>query len=188
MKKIILTLTILISWLSANDYHLTNIEATEQSLNSAGKLNKLVSNLSNELTNNLEFNDNYQIAITSFVSLNNFKKTNEIGNIISENLIHELQIRGFKIVDYKTMDKIKIKENGDFVFSRNAEELRTKYKIEYILSGTLTSYKKGLTVNARILKIKDHTVIATGQAWIPKKITQELSSSINENLVNITQR
>jgi len=168
----------------ADNNNLVKLEATYDSLNSAGKLNKIVSNLSSKLTNRIEFNNNDKIAIASFVSLNNFNKTDNIGNIISENLIYELQSKGFNVVDFKTMNNIKIKKNGDFVFSRDIKDLRTKYSVKYILSGTSTAFKTGLSINARIIAIKDHSVIATGQIWIPNDIIQDLSNinNINENI------
>ena len=159
-------------------------------INEAGQINNLVSNMTSQLTQNKNFkniSDN-RIAITSFVALNNFDKTTIVSNIISENLIHELQVRGYKVIDYKTMDTIKINKDGDFVFSRDTNKLRKQYDINLVLSGTCTSYKRGLVINARILDMRDHSVVSTAQIWVPKRLTNKITGVRSQNTINIYQR
>ena len=159
-------------------------------INEAGQINNLVSNMTAQLTQNKNFkniSDN-RIAITSFVALNNFEKTTMFSNIISENLIHELQVRGYKVIDYKTMDTIKINKDGDFIFSRDTKKLRKQYDINLVLSGTCTSYKRGLVINARILDMRDHSVVSSAQIWMPKRLTNKISGFKEKNVTQLVQR
>lgn len=191
MKKLIKSTLLVIGLLSinvsANSQYGWQSVPHSNSINEAGRMNKLVANMGVQLTTNKNFNNisDNRIAITSFVALNDFKKTNMVGNIISENLIHELQVRGYKVIDYKTMDNIKINKDGDFIFSRDTKKLRGKYDINLVLSGTCTSYKKGIVINARILDMRDHSVVSSAQIWIPKRLTNKISGVKSEHVVNL---
>ncbi|PHS56292.1 MAG: hypothetical protein COB17_09810 [Sulfurimonas sp.] len=180
MKKILLTLLVclsIVSSLSAQNWY----RYIQSSYNDAGKINQLVSALSDQLTLNKNFTDISQpvIAITSFVCLENFKATTRLSNILSENLIHEMQVRGFKVIDFKMMESIKIDKAGDFLFSRDVEKLRKTLNINYALTGTYTEYKDGTVINARIINLKTHIVLSTAQVFIAKQTLRHISRKSN---------
>jgi len=144
----------------------------------ASTINRLVSSLSSQLTQNKNFvniNDS-AIAITSFVCLDNLKATSRLSNILSESLIHEMQVRGYKVIDFKTMDKIKIDSRGDFLFSRDITKLRNELNIDYALTGTYVKYRKGTVINARIIDLKTHVVLSSAQDLIPTRVVKRISS------------
>lgn len=181
MKKILLMIVAIMSLnLSLNaGYYKKDIYTTSSD---AGTVNKLVSALSNQLTKNKNFAsiENSSIAITSFVSLEDFKATSRLSNILSENLIHEMQVRGYKVIDFKTMDKIKIDERGDFLFSRDIAKLRKTLNIDYALTGTYVKYRNGTVVNARIICLKTHVVLSSAQILIPRRVVKRISSIGNK--------
>ncbi len=141
-----------------------------------GTLPFLVDSLAKQLTQNKNFIDvkDSPIAITSFVSLDDLKSTTRLSNILSENLIHNMQIRGNKIIDYKTMDKIKVASHGDFLFSRDISKLRTSLNIDYVLTGTYTEYRKGTAINARVINLKTHVIVSSAQIFIPKSVVKNI--------------
>lgn len=143
----------------------------------AGIMNELVSTLSSQLTQNKDFVNigTSAIAITSFVSLEDLKSTSRLSNILSENLIHEMQIRGYRVIDFKTMNNIKIDEKGDFLFSRDVTKLRSTLNVDYALTGTYTEYRKGTVVNARIINLKTHVVLSSAQVMIPRRVAKRIS-------------
>jgi TolB-like protein len=144
--------------------------------NPATELNTIAKFLSDQLTLNKEIKSvsNVSMAITSFVNLADLKTTNKLGIMLSETLIHDMQIRGYKVVDYKTMDTVKINRKGDFAFSRNILELSRNHNIHYFLTGTLTGIKSGVIVNSRLIDTKSKLVISTAQAFIPTYIVRDL--------------
>ena len=109
------------------------------------------------------------IAIASFVSFDkNLDQAGPIGNQIAELLYSELQLFGLVMLDYKTTESIRVTRSGDFIFDRSP-----KYKglsgvnIDYVLSGTLISVRRGLLVNARIVSTRSKQVIAATKLLIP---------------------
>jgi TolB-like protein len=173
MKKISLILLLLIS---------TFLQANESQ-----QINNIVNNLGTQLSkNNNKMYNNSKIAITSFVLLDNINKSSKIGRILSENLIHELQTRGYSIIDFKTRNDIKITPNGDFLFSTNIEELRHNHNIGFVLSGTMSKFQTGIEVNARILNINTHEVVSSGKVWIPNKLVNKID--YQPHMVQLVQR
>ncbi len=151
------------------------------SAESAEVINQLVSSMSEQLTKNKNFSDIQSpvIAITSFVCLDNFKATSRLSNILSETFIHEMQIRGYRVIDFKTMGNIKIDSQGDFLFSRDMSKLQSSLSVNYALAGTYIEYKSGIVINARIIDLKTHIVLSTAQVFIPRRIVNRISSAGN---------
>jgi TolB-like protein len=107
------------------------------------------------------------IAVTSFVDLQNMDATNWLGNSVTEGFIHQLQQRGFKVVDFKTTGSIKVTQQGDFAFSRNWKNLAEKQAIQYVLTGTMLRQEGGVIVNARVVGMQSRIVVATAQGFLP---------------------
>ena len=176
MKKLLLAMvTIMLLQISASGND--NREYINFSRSDAGAMNQLMSALSTQLTQNKNFKDvqNSAIAITSFVSLEDLTTTSRLSTLIPENLIHEMQVRGYKVIDFKTMDTIKINSEGDFLFSRDIAKLRKNLNIDYALTGTYTKYRIGTVVNARIICLKTHIVLSSAQVLIPSRVVKRIT-------------
>ncbi len=107
------------------------------------------------------------LAVTSFVDLQDMGSTSWLGNTVSEGFIHQLQRRGFRVVDFKTTGSIKVTSDGDFAFSRNWKELSPEQDVQYVLTGTMVRQEGGVIVNARIIGMKSRIVVATAQGFLP---------------------
>ena len=186
MKKILLVI-ITIVLLQANVSANNEVQYINSSHSDAASMNQLMSALSTQLTANKNFVDvqNSAIAITSFVSLDDLQSTSRISNLISESLIHEMQVRGYKVIDFKTMDNIKINASGDFLFSRDVAKLRKTLNIDYALTGTYVKYRTGTVVNARIICLKTHVVLSSAQILIPRRVAKRISG-IKRKIPNFT--
>lgn len=149
---------------------------------SSGNLNKLATFLAEQLTNNRDLTNiaESRVAVTSFVNLENLRETNKIGLSLAELLIHKLQISGFKVVDFKAMGQILVSPTGDYVLSRNTDDLKNEYNIHYFLTGTLTKTVEGIVVNARLLDARNSLVASSAQAFIPSRDARKLMSEYTD--------
>jgi TolB-like protein len=138
---------------------------------SASRMNKVVRFLAQQIVKNSDVKnmDDSKVAVTSFVDLEHYGKAGKLGKMLSENLIHDMQVRGFNVIDFKTMPTIEIGSGGEYVFSRDVKKLQSQHEISYVLSGTYTKYHDGVMVNARLLSLEDKKVKSTAQAFIPNK-------------------
>jgi TolB-like protein len=112
---------------------------------------------------------NTHFAIASIVGLDDVSRTNKLGYLIQEHLVHELQVRGFKVVDFKLMsDQIQVTKDGDFVFSRDPKRLKKQYDIADVVSGTYSFQADGVVLNIRAVDTKTGVVTTSAQAYLPR--------------------
>ncbi|POB85781.1 FlgO family outer membrane protein [Vibrio vulnificus] len=117
------------------------------------------------------------IAVTSFVDLQNMDSTNWLGNSVSEGFIYQLQRRGFKVVDFKTMGSIQVTQQGDFALSRDWKDLAQEQEIQYVLTGTMLRQEGGVLVNARVVGMQTRVVVASAQGFLPaERIGRDLDT------------
>ena len=136
-----------------------------------------------ELVDTMQQESELGIAITSFVDLDaSLKNSSQLGNQLSETMMHQLQKFGFGVVDFKAMDIISVTSRGDFVMSRDVEELAERRIASYVLTGTLIYRPNGVEVNARVINLNSKLVIASAQKVIPYFVLK------NESIKSATAR
>lgn len=136
-----------------------------------------VRGLMQELVENMKYvNQNTPVAVASFVLLDsNYQTTTLLGQQLAESFMHEIHKFGIPVVDYKMTGKIKVTDQGDFVFSRDSTELESEIPAHYVFTGTLVATKRGYLVNARVLGMKSRAVIASAQALVPDIVVSQSS-------------
>ena len=131
-------------------------------------INDVVKGLAFQMLDNSAFvNTKAPVAVASFVNLKDLESTNWLGNQLSERFVHELQRHGLLIVDFKTTGHIRVTKDGDYVLSRDWQELPERQIIDYVVTGTMIEQAGGVIVNARMIGIESKVVVATAQAFIP---------------------
>ena len=128
-------------------------------------LNNYIASLAKQLTLNKTFKNtkDSRTIISTFVSLDDYKSFSKLSYILSENLIYEMQIRGFTIVDSVLTNLI------------NTQNIKQDDNIAYVLSGTYIKFKDGTQVNARIIERKTNAIVSSAKVFIPKQIFRQLS-------------
>jgi TolB-like protein len=141
-------------------------------------LNQVSTFLANQLANNRDIKNvsDSRIAVASFVNFDNLDETNKLGMELAENMMHEMHVRGFGVVDFKTREALKVKANGDFVFSRDINELRKQYNIHYFLSGTISRNVDGAVINARLVQADTSLIVSTAQGFLANRDLQRILS------------
>lgn len=145
-------------------------------------INDLVKGLAYQMLKSSAFvNQKTPVAVASFVNLNDLESTNWLGNQIAENFVHELQRHGLVVIDFKATGHIRVTKEGDYVFSRDWKELPERQIIDYIVAGTMMEQEDGIIINARMIGIQSHVVVATAQSFIPSWVLGE-EKSHSENV------
>jgi len=125
-----------------------------------------------DLVDTLEFESdtdtNINIAVTTLVDLDSsLTKSNQLGNQISETLIHQLQKFGYGVVDFKTTQTIDVNSRGDFAFSRDIEKLSEEQMASHVLAGTLIYRHDAVVVNTRVINAHTKKIVASSRKLIP---------------------
>ena len=131
-------------------------------------INDVVKGLAYQMLTSSSFvNEKTPIAVASFVDLKDLETTNWLGNQLAESFVHELQRHGLVVIDFKTTGHIRVTKQGDYIFSRDWQELPERQIIDYVVSGTMVEQEEGILVNARMIGIQSKVVVATAQSFIP---------------------
>ena len=135
-------------------------------------LSNYVEQMALDLVDTLEFESdtdtNINIAVTTLVDLDSsLTKSNQLGNQISETLIHQLQKFGYGVVDFKTTQTIDVNSRGDFAFSRDIEKLSEEQMASHVLAGTLIYRRDAVVVNTRVINAHTKKIVASSRKLIP---------------------
>ena len=144
-------------------------------------INDLVKGLAYQMLESSAFvNAKTPVAVASFVNLKDLESPNWLGNQIAENFVHELQRHGLVVIDFKATGHIRVTKEGDYIFSRDWKELPERQIIDYVVGGTMMEQEDGILINARMIGIQSHVVVATAQTFIPNWVVGEAKNE-NEN-------
>lgn len=150
-------------------------------------VNDYVRNLVHELMalqHNLDSDS--QLGVTDFSYVDSALDQGSVfSNHLSEAMIYDLHKFGVPVLDYKVTDYIRVTESGDFVLSRNYEELSDEVAIRYVVTGTLTTHQQGVLVNARLVQIDNKRVVSAARTFIPRHIVQAVISRQGEQVMRI---
>ncbi|QOL25940.1 hypothetical protein LP316_01080 [Thalassotalea sp. LPB0316] len=154
----------------ANDNSTSTIEQTiDQDELPSHQLNTIVAGLTEQMLEKSSFvTASTPVAVASFVNLSDLESTNWLGNQLAESFMHHLQQNGLIVVDFKSTGFFRVTPEGDFVFSRNYEELSQRQIIDYVVTGTMVEQANGYIVNARMIGMMSHVVVASSQTFIPR--------------------
>ncbi|RXJ66844.1 hypothetical protein CRV08_11910 [Halarcobacter ebronensis] len=127
-------------------------------------LEDTINSLATQMMQNTKMNTSKPVLITSFVRLDNFKKTTEFGRIVSESLINEISNRGFNVIEYRGQLAVSINEQGEYFISRNPHKIKDEIPNTYVVVGTYSRQYGKVMLNARVLDNITGKIISSARA------------------------
>ncbi|PHR70136.1 MAG: hypothetical protein COA66_13220 [Arcobacter sp.] len=127
-------------------------------------LEQTITSLATQMMQNKKFNSFKPVLITSFVRLDNFKKTTEFGRIIGESLINELSNRNFNVIEFRGQLAVSINAQGEYYISRNIKKLKDKIENTYVVVGTYSRQFEKVMLNARVIDNESGRIISSARA------------------------
>jgi len=139
-------------------------------------LNNYVRSLTHELISNMNHvKPQSVLAASSFVRIDgDFLSTPTFAKQIQESFIYEFHKVGQPIIEFKSTGFIRVLPEGDFALSTDYTELQNVQPIDYILMGTLTELRDGVQVNAKVVGVRSHAVVAAAQIIIPRDVIDDV--------------
>jgi TolB-like protein len=119
-------------------------------------------------------------VVTSITNLNNLSETTSFGRLLSENLIHELQVRKWKVFEVRLTKDIIVNNTGEFSLSRDIQKIRDLYKIGGIVAGTYSIAEGNIIINVRVVDINSGIIASSGQIRMPVDWFTESLLTANE--------
>lgn len=131
--------------------HLAVAADKQQYVVEQNSLDSTINSLATQMMRNQKMKTYKPVLITSFVRLDQFKKTTEFGRIVSESLINELSNRGFNIIEYRGQMAVSINDAGEYFITRKPHKLKDKVPNTYVVVGTYSRQYKKVMLNARVI-------------------------------------
>lgn len=152
----------------------TKVQTTKEHLriaadNSSHVINQMtlentISSLSTQLMQNKKIKTNRPVLITSFVRLDNLKKTTEFGRLVSESLINDLSIKGFNIIEFRGQLAVSVNAQGEYFITRNVDKLRDKIPNTYVVVGTYSRQFGKIMLNSRVIDNLTGQIISSARS------------------------
>ncbi len=153
----------------------------QRSQTPVGRFNSEVIFLADQIERNADRKslDN-TFVVTSITNLNNLSETTSFGRLLSENLIHELQVRKWKVFEVRLTKDIIVNNTGEFSLSRDIQKIRDVYKIGGIVAGTYSIAEGNIIINVRVVDINSGIIASSGQIRMPVDWFTESLLTANE--------
>ncbi|HMO16560.1 MAG TPA: FlgO family outer membrane protein [Oligoflexia bacterium] len=120
------------------------------------------------------------IAVTTFVDIDNLYQSSTFGRILAEQLISELSMRGYNVIEIRMSDAVQIMENeGELGLSRHPEVLRPQQALSGLVVGTYAHSNDRVYINTRLIDPRSSNIISVGSVEMTK--TREIAQLLRGN-------
>lgn len=144
--------------------HLEVAADNQKYVTTQNTLDATITSLAAQMMQNKKMDTNKPVLITSFVRLDQFKKTTEFGRVISESLINELSNRGFNIIEFRGQMAVSINDEGEYFISRKPHEIKGSIPNTYVVVGTYSRQAGRIMLNARVIDNITGKIISSARA------------------------
>lgn len=134
--------------------------ALQAKINQLGKA--LIANASEVLA------DEYVVAVSTFVSLDNLYATSSLGRFMGEQLLSTLQQSGLEVLEVrKTPGMMVSPYHGEYALSRSMDEISLVQAAQAVVVGTYAVAGQEIFVNVRLLRNEDNRVLSSASLVLP---------------------
>ena len=117
------------------------------------------------------------IGVTTLVNLDDLYETSSFGRVYSEQLISELAMRGYDVVELRHADALRfLSDGGEFALSRERGAVRAAQELGAVVVGTYQVSPERVYVNARLINPSTSMVLSAGSVEMEK--TKEIAKML----------
>lgn len=139
------------------------------SSNSAtGTLNAASMFIAEQLVRNLDPDfKSRSLIVTDFMALTTLNETSQLGRLLAQNLMHEMQLRSWNVADVTFRRAVQIEPSGEFALSRDPKQLKATPQVGSMITGTYVNTTEGLILNVRMIHVLTGNVVSSAQLKLP---------------------
>ncbi len=120
------------------------------------------------------------IAVTTFVEIDNLYQSSTFGRILAEQLISELSMRGYNVIEIRMSDAVQIIEDqGELGLSRESNVIKGNQDISGLVVGTYAVSPNRVYVNSRLIDPRSSGILSVGSVEMKK--TDEIATLLRTN-------
>ncbi len=136
----------------------------EQHVKTQTSFESTINSLATQMLENTKMKTNKPVLFTSFVRLDNLKKTSEFGRLYSESMINELSNRGFNVIEFRGQMNVSINDQGEYFITRDIKKLKKTIQDTYIVVGTYSRQYKKVILNVRVIDNHNGRILSSSRA------------------------
>lgn len=144
--------------------HMEIAQDMEMNVTRQKTLEATITSLATQMMQNKKLNTSRTVLITSFVRLDNFKKTSEFGRLVGESLINELSNRGFNVIEFRGQLAVSVNEDGEYFITRNTSKMKENIVNSFVVVGTYSRQYGRILLNARVTDNANGQIISSARA------------------------
>jgi len=112
--------------------------------------------------------DEYVVAVSTFVSLDNLYATSSLGRYLGEQLLSTLQQSGIEVIEVRKTPGLMVSPyHGEYALSRSMDEISLVQGAQAVVVGTYAVAGQEIFVNARLLRNADNRVLSSASLVLP---------------------
>ncbi len=114
---------------------------------------------------------NGPIGVTTIANLNDLYATSAFGRVFAEQLISELVMRGYDVVELRQGEALQfMADAGEFTLSRDVGAIKRSHDLAAILAGTYVASPDTVYVNVRLIDPATSMILSSGSVEIGKSM------------------
>jgi TolB-like protein len=130
-----------------------------------------------QLDNLYRGSDPGPIGVTTLVNLDDLYSTSSFGRMYAEQVMSELAMRGYDVVELRHTDALQFMNNGgEFSLSREVGAVKNTRNLGGVLVGTYVTSPERVYVNVRLVDPKTSLVLSAGSVEMNK--TKEIAKML----------
>ncbi len=109
------------------------------------------------------------IGVTTFVNLDDLYSSSTFGRVYAEQLMSELAMRGYEVVELRHADALQFLNNtGEFALSRDVSSVRRERTLGGVIVGTYVVSPVRVYVNSRLIDPNSSVILSAGSVEMEK--------------------
>ncbi|MCG9729237.1 hypothetical protein L1D44_05185 [Shewanella sp. Isolate13] len=130
-------------------------------------VNHLSQQMANELIRqNDSLRPDQPLLVATPVLLSDMKTTNALGLQFQQGLIASLHDHQFNLVDINVSDALKVTPDGEFILTRDWQQLPSDIPVENVVVSTMSFSTQGIAINSRIVNVTNNRVVSAAQGFV----------------------
>ncbi|MCL1051198.1 hypothetical protein L2755_16415 [Shewanella abyssi] len=131
-------------------------------------INYLSQQMVNELVRqNDSLKPTQPLLVATPVMLSDLATTNELGLQYQQGLIAALHDHQFNLVDMNVAETLRVTQTGDFILSRDWQQLPADIDVRHVVVTTMSPDKDGMVIYSRIVDVSNNRVVSVAQSFVP---------------------
>ncbi|MCS6133859.1 hypothetical protein G3496_02765 [Shewanella baltica] len=109
------------------------------------------------------------IVVATPVLVGDMNGTNALAQQLQQGLMTSLHSFQFNVVDLNLADGLRVAANGDFILTRDWQQLSKNLPVEHLVVSTMSPVTNGMAINTRIVNISNNRVVSASQTFVTQK-------------------